>query len=192
MDSDVRKKIDDCLSRSCSEFDACIKSVQQSGGEQSGQQQGQGTQDPKGEAKKQACQKEKINACLAKPCGEFQACINSLSGGGGEQQGGTPDPAIMAKFKSCQPPPPPSGDGGGQQGGGQQQQSGDQSQIPQGFSSWEAFCRANSGDSRCAPYQQQYQQQYQQPPQYPYQLNPSQTLLQYSPFGAILNFFLGL
>ncbi|MBI2098955.1 hypothetical protein HYT45_00890 [Candidatus Uhrbacteria bacterium] len=101
-----KEKTSACLSKSCGEFDACIKSLQQ-GGDQGGQQQGQGEQDPAVNAKAQACQKEKINACLAKPCGEFQACLNSLGAGGegGEQQG-TPDPAVQSKFMSCFPPPP--------------------------------------------------------------------------------------
>lgn len=170
---DIRKETEACLALSCSEFEACLKSLEQVGGEQGGeqQQQAQGTPDPKVTAKAQACQQEKINACLAKSCGEFQACINSL-GGGGEQQGGTPDPAVIAKVKSCQPPPP-SGDSGEQQ----QQQGGDQSQIPQGFSSWEAFCRANPGDSRCSAYMPQI-------PQYP-------LFLRHSLSAAILNFLLG-
>jgi len=44
---------------------------------------------------------------------------------------------------------------------------GDQSQIPQGYSSWEGFCKVNIGDSRCAAYKLQ------------------------TPFDPILNFFLG-
>ena len=109
QDEIQKEKTSACLSKSCSEFEACIKSLQQ-GGDQSGQQQqGQGTPDPAVNAKVQACQKEKINACLAKSCGEFQACLNSLGGGdqGGEQQGGgTPDPAVQSKFMTCFPPPP--------------------------------------------------------------------------------------
>ena len=111
---EVQEKMDACLSYSCSEFESCLKSVQQGSGEgQQGEQQSQGTPDPKLEAKFQACQKEKVNACLAKPCGEFQTCLNSL-GGGGEQSGqqqGAPDPAVQSKFMSCFPPPP---SGGGQ------------------------------------------------------------------------------
>ncbi|MDO8676548.1 MAG: hypothetical protein Q7K16_02770, partial [Candidatus Azambacteria bacterium] len=133
---EIQVKMDACLTLSCSEFDACIKSVQQGqGGDQQGQQggeqQGQGTPDPKVMAKVESCQKEKINACIAKPCSEFNACLNALSGGGGggeQQQQGTPDPAIQAKFQSCMPK--------------------DEGMKPQ-------------------------------------------TLLQYSPFSAILNFFLG-
>ena len=107
---DIRKETEACLALSCSEFDACLKSLGQVGGESGGkQQQEQGTPDPKITAKIQACQKEKINVCLAKSCGEFQACLNALGGGGG---GGTPDPAVQAKFMSCFPPPP---SGGGQQ-----------------------------------------------------------------------------
>lgn len=135
-----QEKTDTCLSLSCSKFDACMKSLQQGGDKQGGQQQGSGTQDPKVNAKVQACQKEKINACLTKSCGEFQTCINALGGGGGG--GGTSDPAVQAKFKSCQPKQ--------KEGSGGQQQSGNQSQIPQGYSSWEAFCRVQPGDSRCA------------------------------------------
>ena len=104
-----REKTSACLSKSCGEFDACLKSLQQ-GGDQGGdkQQQGEGTPDPAVNSKVQACQKEKVNACLAKPCSEFQACLNSLGGGGdqgGEQQG-TPDPAVQSKFMTCFPPPP--------------------------------------------------------------------------------------
>lgn len=115
---EVQTKMDVCLDKSCSEFDACIKSVQQGDGQQGtgdqGQEQGQGTPDPKIEAKAKVCQQEKVNACLAKPCSEFQACLNSLGGGGtsgGEQQG-TPDPAIQSKFMTCFPPPPQNQDGG--------------------------------------------------------------------------------
>ncbi|MBI2669670.1 MAG: LamG domain-containing protein [Candidatus Yanofskybacteria bacterium] len=163
-----KEKTSACLAKSCGEFEACLKSLEQSG-DQSGQQQVESTPDPAVNAKAQACQQEKINACLEKSCDEFQDCINSLGGGdGGEQQGGTPDPAVIAKVRSCQPPPP-SGDGE------EQQQSGNQSGIPQGYSSWEAFCRANPGDSRCSAYA---------PQQYP-------LLLRYQPFAAILNFLLG-
>ena len=99
-----------CLALSCSEFDACMQSLQQGGGDQTGQQQqqGEGTLDPAVMTKIQACQQEKINACLAKSCDEFQGCLNSLGGGGegGEQQQGAPDPAVQAKFMSCFPPPP--------------------------------------------------------------------------------------
>ena len=200
---EVQEKIDACLTKSCSEFDACLKSsFPQSAGNQDQQQQSE--PDPKIKAKMQACTDEKINACLAKPCSEFMTCISALGQGGegGEQQG-KPDSAISAKVQSCQPK-------GGDKSGGQppsngsqpptqqypdesqiqqqmqqqiqqQQQSGDQSGIPQGYSSWVDFCTANPGDSRCAPYQQQY----------PYQPGQPQTLLQYSPFGVILRFFLG-
>ena len=108
---EIQAKQSACLLLSCSEFEACLKSLQPSGGEQ---QQGEGTPDPAMNAKVMTCQKEKINACLAKPCDEFQACLNSMGGGdqGGEQQGGgTPDPAIQAKFMTCFPPPPQGGGG---------------------------------------------------------------------------------
>ena len=170
---EVQEKFDACFTLSCSEYEACMKSIEQSGDDKSGQQQEQGTPDPKIKAKAEACQKEKINACLSKSCGEFQSCLNALGGGGGGSGGGTPDPAVMAKVLSCQPPKqtgPPPGDTGPSSGS-------DPSQIPQGYSSWEAFCRANSGDSRCSAYTPQI-------PQYP-------LLLQYSPFAAILNFILG-
>src|SRR3989344_2421739 len=178
-----KEKINACLGKSCSEFDACVNALQQGGGKQGGQQQ-QGESDPELKAKIQACTDEKVNACLAKPCSEFQACLNSLGGGGGggEQQG-APNPAVQAKFMSCQPPKQtgPSSGGGDQgaiecakqggswvggrlcdfskQGAGFQtgecaKQGGvwtgtqcDFSQIPQGYSSWEAFCMANNGDS---------------------------------------------
>src|SRR3989344_1347442 len=99
MVQDTRKKIDACLGLSCSEFEACLKALQSSNGDQ--QQQGGDTSDPAISAKVQACQQEKINACLTKSCSEFQACLNSL-GGSGEQQGGTPAPAVLAKAQSCQ------------------------------------------------------------------------------------------
>src|SRR3989344_5886677 len=178
-----KEKINACLGKSCSEFDACVNALQQGGGKQGGQQQ-QGESDPELKAKIQACTDEKVNACLAKPCSEFQACLNSLGGGGGggEQQG-APNPAVQAKFMSCQPPKQtgPSSGGGDQgaiecakqggswvggrlcdfskQGAGFQtgecaKQGGvwtgtqcDFSQIPQGYSSWGAFCMANYGDS---------------------------------------------
>ena len=99
MVQDTRKKIDACLGLSCSEFEACLKALQSSNGDQ--QQQGGDTSDPAISAKVQTCQQEKINACLTKSCSEFQACLNSL-GGSGEQQGGTPAPAVLAKAQSCQ------------------------------------------------------------------------------------------
>lgn len=178
---EVQGKIDACLSGSCSEFSACMKALEQSGGEQGGQQQGQGTPDPKVTAKVESCQQEKINVCLAKPCGEFQDCLNALGGGGGGQQQGTPDPKITAKTRACikekvnaclakscgefQSCLNSLGGGGGQGQGTpdpvvmakfQSCQSpsggGDQSGIPQGYSSWQAFCMANQGDSRCTAY----------------------------------------
>ncbi len=149
-------------------------------------------------AKVQACTDEKINVCLAKSCSEFMACINSLGqggGGGGEQQKGSQqgsNSAIEAKFKSCIPQ---QGGGGQSSGSGSQPSSGnygpppgsytgpssgggDQSQIPQGYSSWTDFCKANPGDSRCTSYKPQIPQQY-------------PLLLRYQPFAAILNFLLG-
>ncbi|MDP3792337.1 MAG: LamG domain-containing protein [bacterium] len=113
---EIQEKMAACLTRSCSEFESCIKSVQPSGdqgGQQNGQQQGQGTPDPAVDAKIQTCQKEKVNVCLSKPCNEFQACLNALGGGGsgGEQQQSAPDPAVQSKFMTCFPPPP---SGGGQ------------------------------------------------------------------------------
>jgi|SRR3989344_860349 len=92
-----------CLALSCSEFEACLKALESSGGDQGGEQQDQGTPEPAVSAKFQACQLEKINACVAKPCGEFQACLNSLGAGGG---GGAPNPAVQSKFMTCFPPPP--------------------------------------------------------------------------------------
>ena len=107
-------KIDACLGKSCSEFQACIDSAfppSPDGSQQ--QQQGQGTVDPRIQTKIQACMDEKTNACLAKPCPEFFACLNSLgSGGGGDQQGqqqGQSNPALDAKIQSCIP----QGGGGG-------------------------------------------------------------------------------
>ena len=174
-----KEKTSACLTKSCGEFEACLKSLEQSGDKQDGQQQGQGTPDPKVNAKVQACQKEKINACLTKSCGEFQGCLNSLGGGGGEGQG-TPDPAVIAKVQSCQP-----------KGGGQQPPQGPQTppQYPSESQIQQQIQQQQQQQQQ--QYQQQYQQQSPQMPQYPYQLDPSQTLLQYSPFGAILNFFLG-
>ena len=55
-----------CLALSCSEFEACLKALQSSGGDQGGEQQGEGTPDPAISAKFQTCQQEKMNACLAK------------------------------------------------------------------------------------------------------------------------------
>ena len=212
---EIQVKLDACFNLSCSEFDACIKSLQQQGGGERGEQQRQGESDPKMTAKMQACQDEKVNVCIAKPCGEFNSCLSALQGGasGGDQQQqgqqGQSNPGIEAKFKSCQPKddgsqPPAGGYPSGSQPPTQypQQQGGDQSATPQGYSSWEEFCKANSGDSRCASNQQQYpssQEEYcklypekcQAPQQYPYQSSQPQTFIQYSPFGAILNFFLG-
>ena len=108
MGQDIRKEIEVCLGKgTCSEFNTCMDTLQQSGGEQQG---GQQTPDPKVDAKMKACkaeiQKEKMSACLAKSCGEFEACLKSLEQGGdqgGQQQGeGTPDPAVSAKFQICQ------------------------------------------------------------------------------------------
>ena len=136
-----KEKTSACLEKSCDEFDACLKSIEQSG-DQSGQQQAEGAPVPAVNEKILACQKEKIDACLAKSCDEFQACLNPLGSGDGES---APDPAVIAKVQSCQPPPP-SGDGGEQP-----PQGGDQSEVPQGYSSWSEFCQANYSDSRCAP-----------------------------------------
>ena len=132
MKEEIQAKLDACLNLSCSEFDSCLKSLTQGAGDKGGQQQGQGqqTEDPKMKAKIQACSDEKINVCLSKPCGEFQACINALGQGGGDkggkQQQGQSNPAIEAKFKSCQPKggggAPPGG--GGFPGGGGQPPSG--------------------------------------------------------------------
>ena len=149
-----KEKTSACLAKSCGEFDACVKSLQQGGGKQ-GEGQQQGESDPKMKAKIQACADEKINTCIAKPCDEFTSCLSALGQGGG---GGQQPPAQYPEQSQIP-----------------QQQSGDQSGIPQGYSSWEAFCRANPGDSRCAAYA---------PQQYP-------LLLRYSPLAAILNFILG-
>ncbi len=105
---EVQAKLDACLNLSCSEFDACLKSLTQgdAGGGGQQQQQQQSEPDPKLKAKIQACADEKINVCLAKSCDEFITCISSLGqgGGGGEEgQKQAPNPAIEAKIKSCQP-----------------------------------------------------------------------------------------
>ena len=108
---EVQAKIDACFDKSCSEFDACLKSLTEGAGGGDQKQQQQGEPDPKMKAKIQACIDEKINACIAKPCSEFNACLSALQqggGGGGEQKKGQSNPAIEAKFKSCQPK-----DGGG-------------------------------------------------------------------------------
>ena len=94
-----------CLALSCAEFEACLKALESSGGEQGGEQQGEGTPNPAINAKVQACQQEKINACIAKPCGEFDACVNALQQGGGKQGGqqqqGESDPKLKAKIQAC-------------------------------------------------------------------------------------------
>ncbi|MBI2068658.1 MAG: hypothetical protein HYT67_00925 [Candidatus Yanofskybacteria bacterium] len=112
---EVQAKLDACLALSCSEFDACLKSLTQ-GDAGGGEQQKQSEPDPKMKAKVQACADEKINTCLAKSCDEFITCISSLGqgGGGGEKgQKQAPNPAIEAKIKSCQPKiSPPDGGGG--------------------------------------------------------------------------------
>ncbi|MEK7503669.1 MAG: LamG domain-containing protein [Patescibacteria group bacterium] len=123
---EIQAKTDACLSGSCSEFAACMKALEQIGDERGGQEQEQGTPDSRVNAKIQACQQEKINECLTKSCGEFQACLNAL-GGGGEQGGGTPDPAVMAKFQSCQS----KGGGGGGQPPQEPQPPSDDSQSPE-------------------------------------------------------------
>ena len=121
---EIQAKFDVCIAKSCSEFDACINDLQQSGkqgGERGGGQQQQGEPDPKLKAKIQACVDEKVNVCIAKPCSEFTACLSALQqgggGGGGEQgkqqQQGQSNSAISAKMQSCQP----KKGGGGQQGG---------------------------------------------------------------------------
>ncbi len=169
---DIRKEIEDCLAKpTCDEFNSCFNALPKGNQQQSGQEQKQ-PQDENGKKmqdRAMACLQEKIDSCLGLSCSEFSTCISALNKGGGEksgqQQSGTPDPAVQAKFQSCQPPKQtgsPSGGGGG-----------DQSGIPGGYSSWDAFCRANSGDSRCARQQQ-----------YP-------LLLHYKPFAVILNFILG-
>lgn len=193
---EMSAKLETCLNLSCNEFDACLQSYfpksEGGQGQEQEQQQGQGETDSKIKAKMQACQDEKVNVCIAKPCDEFQACINALSkGGGGEggqKQQGQSNPGIEAKFKSCQPkgegskmPPqyPDQSQIQQQMQQQQQQQGGDQSAIPQGFSSWADFCKANPGDSRCAAYQPQI-------PQYPYLPGQPRNFS----FSAILNLFL--
>ena len=94
-----------CLALSCSEFESCLKALQSSSGDQGGEQQGEGTPDPAVNAKFQACQQEKINACLAKSCNEFEVCLNALQQGGGDQGGqqqqGESDPKLKAKIQAC-------------------------------------------------------------------------------------------
>ena len=123
---EIQAKLDVCIAKSCSEFDACIKALQQGGVKQDGQQQ-QDEPDPKLKTKIQACADEKINACIAKPCDEFNSCLSALQqggGGGGEQgkqQQGQSNSDISAKMQSCQPKGGGDGGlpvGGGQQGGG--------------------------------------------------------------------------
>jgi len=130
---ELEAKIDVCLTLSCSEFDACLKSLTEGAGG-GGEQQQQGESDPKMQAKIQACQDEKINTCLAKSCDEFFTCISSLGqGGGGDEEGqkGKSNPAIEDKVKSCQPK-----DGGGGEGR-QSPPDGSQrpEQVPDGSSS---------------------------------------------------------
>ena len=232
MKEEIQVKMDACLNLSCSEFDACLKSLTQGAGggeqQQQGQQQ-QGEVDPKMKAKIQACADEKINACIEKPCSEFMACISALqegAGGGEQQQQGTPNPAIEAKVKSCQPkgggggggqqppldgftPPPggyqpPAGEGFTPPSGGFTPPPGDTVPPPSG-SSYEIpitpelcanFAQTPSCSYLGSPDSQNYQlckqcfpEKAQQLPYKP--LDQTQTLLQYSPFGAILNFFLG-
>ncbi|QQG45176.1 MAG: LamG domain-containing protein [Candidatus Sungiibacteriota bacterium] len=133
---EIQAKLDVCVAKSCSEFDACINSLQEGGEKQDGQQQKQGESDPKIKAKVQACVDEKINACIAKPCGEFTACVSALQGsaGGGEQQQqqqqGQSNPAIEAKMKSCQS----KGGSGGAPPDGRGQQPPQGFQPPSGFS----------------------------------------------------------
>ena len=124
---EIQAKLDVCITKSCSEFDACINALQQGGGKQGEQQQQQDEPDPKLKTKIQACADEKINACIAKPCDEFNSCLSALQqggGGGGEQgkqQQGQSNSAISAKMQSCQPKGGGDGGlpvGGGQQGGG--------------------------------------------------------------------------
>ena len=94
-----------CLALSCSEFESCLKALQSSSGDQGGEQQGEGTPDPAVNAKFQACQQEKINACLAKSCNEFEVCLNALQQGGGDQGGqqqqGESGPKLKAKIADC-------------------------------------------------------------------------------------------
>ncbi len=131
---EVQIKIDACFALSCSEFDVCLQSLTQGAGERGKEQQKQqqGEPDPKIKAKVQACTDEKINACVAKPCSEFMACINALGQGGGEgqerggagKQEGQSNSAISAKVQSCQPKGGESGGGGAPPGGNGQQYSG--------------------------------------------------------------------
>ncbi|MBI2639554.1 MAG: hypothetical protein HYW90_01530 [Candidatus Sungbacteria bacterium] len=94
-----------CLALSCSEFESCLKALQSSGGDQDGEQQEEGAPNPAVNAKAQSCQQEKINACLAKSCSEFDACVNALQQGGGKQGGqqqqGESDPKLKAKIQAC-------------------------------------------------------------------------------------------
>ncbi|MDO8574797.1 MAG: LamG domain-containing protein [bacterium] len=208
---EMQSKIDACIALSCSEFDACIKSLQQGGGEQDkGKQQEQGTEDPKMKAKVQACTDEKVNACIAKPCGEFTACLSDLQQGGGEgqqQKGqqGQSNPAIEAKMKSCQP----KGGGGGAPPSGEQQPPQGSQQPPSGGSQPPSgtFTPPTCSTSQywdgttcvttpTAPPAGTFTPPTCSTGQYwdgtTCVTTPMpQTLLQYSPFGVILRFFLG-
>ena len=212
MKEEIQVKMDACFALSCSEFGACLKSLTQGAGGQ-GQQQQQGGQqqesDPKIKAKMQACADEKINACIEKPCGEFMTCINSLQQGGGEgqqQKGekGQSNPAIEAKMKSCQP----KGAKGGDKGGGQQQPpQGSQPPsgsfqppagtfIPPTCSTGQYWDGKTCVTTPTAPPAGTFIPPTCSTGQYwdgtTCVTTPMpQTLLQYSPFGAILNFFLG-
>ena len=97
----------------------------------------------------------------------MMSCISKLQGEGGESD---MDPAlkqkVTAKVASCME----------QQGGADTQctkqggvwdgkqcdfsskgvpTSGDQSQVPQGYTSWQEFCQAQPDDSRCTAYKPQ-------------------------------------
>ena len=156
-----------CVSEpTCKEFFSCLNPIG-SQTDTGSLEEPSGDMPPELKARMDSCKGElaeimkeeiqaKLDACLVLSCPEFDACMKSLQQSGGEQQEQqeqTPDPAIQAKFESCFPQDqgggPPPGDNG-PSGGAPPSGGGDQSQVPGGYSSWQEFCMAQPGDSRCS------------------------------------------
>lgn len=169
MEEKLGKKLDQCFALGCSEMNTCIQKFQKQSDEPIGDEPID--IDPswkdKISTKLNACVVEDVRICLAKDCSEMQTCISKLQAQGGENNGGGEggglDPVLEAEIKAkvgvCTQSQQQNQQSQQPTQGTQETQqtptSGDQSQVPQGYSSWEEFCKAQQGDSRCTAYKPQ-------------------------------------
>lgn len=163
MEEKLGKKLDQCFALGCSEMNTCIQKFQKQSDEPIGDEPID--IDPswkdKISTKINACVAEDIRTCLAKDCSEMQTCIGKLQTQGGDNKGDIGlDPSLEQEIKTkmmvCiksqqqnQQPRQPT------QETQQTPTSGDQSRVPREYSSWEEFCKAQPGDSRCTAYSPQ-------------------------------------